>query len=156
MSIIRTGCFMLLCKCLGKSKESLLVCHPLTHPHHPLTLQWTGLKSKRQSAAFACLHLTLCQLAVHPGTAGQAQPLLSPKLWPGAVSVGQTAAASSRGTRAHWEAARTGAHPSVHPEGSKVPSCFALCTLTGMASVSVRSFILVLPWQNPCNFQLIK
>lgn len=53
LSIIRAGCFMLLCKCLGKSKASLLVCHPLTHPHHPLTLQRTGLKSKRQSAAFA-------------------------------------------------------------------------------------------------------
>lgn len=59
LSISRAGCFMFLCKCLGKFNASLLICHP----RQALPLQWTGLKSKRQSDS---------------GMAGQAQPLLTP------------------------------------------------------------------------------
>lgn len=55
---------------LRDAKASLLLCLP----HQPLTLQWTGLQSQRQSGAFA-----VCTSGcASSGLAGQTQPLLSP------------------------------------------------------------------------------
>ena len=122
----KAGCFMFLCKRSGKSKASMLVCHSLSHSISLLYCSGPDLDLKEKvepllpaasvSASSPC-RLAVCHASC-PCAAAQAQPMLSPSRWPWAISVGQTAGASSGGALAWWEAARTSSHPSVHPEGS--------------------------------------
>lgn len=127
------GCFMFLCKRPGRSKVSMLV-------RHPLTLQWTGLKSRRKTGtllpAASPRRLAVCH-AICPCTAVQARPVLSPSRWPQALSVMLPPEGRWLGRRQQ--------EPALTPLciQKSVSSCFAAYTPHTTSFLSVRSFVLI-------------